>query len=110
MIFNKRLIRLTADPSDEPKGCYTRKVLRFHIFVHYTVSLKLEVVSQRGIIASLATTIAAAGANILKIDIGDREGQLASVDLDLMVENRIHLARVIKKLRVLKSVNRVNRT
>ena len=35
------LLGLTADPSDEPKGCYTRKVLRFHIFVHYTVSLKL---------------------------------------------------------------------
>ena len=35
-----RLIRLTADPSDEPKGCYTRKVLRFQIFVHDNVSLK----------------------------------------------------------------------
>jgi len=76
----------------------------------YIVSLKLEVVSKRGIIASLATAIAAAGANILKIDIGDREGQLATVDLDLTVEDRIHLARVIKKLRVLKSVNRVNRS
>ncbi|MCV6589605.1 MAG: bifunctional GTP diphosphokinase/guanosine-3',5'-bis pyrophosphate 3'-pyrophosphohydrolase [Marinobacterium sp.] len=76
----------------------------------YTVSLKLEVVSQRGIIASLATTIAMAGANILKIDIGDREGQLATVDLDLTVENRIHLARIIKKLRVHKSVNKVSRS
>jgi len=75
----------------------------------YTVSLKLDVVSKRGIIALLATTIAEVGANILKIDIGDREGQLAAVDLDLTVENRIHLARVIKKLRVLKAVNKVSR-
>lgn len=75
----------------------------------YTVSLKLDVVSKRGIIALLATTIAAVGANILKIDIDDREGQLAVVDLDMAVENRIHLARVIKKLRVLKAVNKVSR-
>lgn len=75
----------------------------------FTVSLALEVVSQRGIIATLATTVSATGANILKLDIGEREGQLATVDMVLTVENRVHLARVIKKLRVLKSVYKVSR-
>ncbi|MBY4675517.1 bifunctional GTP diphosphokinase/guanosine-3',5'-bis pyrophosphate 3'-pyrophosphohydrolase [Marinobacterium arenosum] len=76
----------------------------------FTVSLKLEVESQRGLIASLATTVASTGANILKIDTGEREGQLATVEVDLTVTNRVHLARVIKKLRVLKSVNKVSRS
>ena len=75
----------------------------------FTVMLKLEVASQRGVIANLATTVSATGANILKIDMGDKEGQLAAVDMEIAVTDRIHLARAIKKLRALRTVSRVIR-
>ena len=75
----------------------------------FNVSLKLEVASERGIIASLATTASANGANILKMDLGEKEGLLYSVDMELGVKGRIHLARTIKKLRALKTVSRVSR-
>ena len=75
----------------------------------FTVMLKLEVASHRGIIASLATTVSATGANILRIDMGEKEGQLATVDMEIAVTDRIHLARAIKKLRALRAVSRVIR-
>jgi (p)ppGpp synthase/HD superfamily hydrolase len=75
----------------------------------FVVGLYLEVESQRGIIANLATAAASVGANLLKIDSGEREGQLFSVQMELTVYNRVHLARVIRKLRSLRSVNRINR-
>ncbi len=75
----------------------------------FKVSLKLEVSSERGIVAHLATTASAVGANISKMDLGEKEGLLCSVDMELGVKGRIHLARTIKKLRALRSVSRVFR-
>jgi len=75
----------------------------------FSVGLRLEVASERGIVAHLATTAAANGANILAIDLGEKEGLLYSVNMELGVKGRIHLARTIKKLRALRTVNRVVR-
>jgi guanosine-3',5'-bis(diphosphate) 3'-pyrophosphohydrolase len=75
----------------------------------FKVSLKLEVSSERGIVAHLATTASSIGANISKMDLGEKEGLLCSVDMELAVKGRIHLARTIKKLRALRSVSRVYR-
>ncbi|EPJ43717.1 MAG: (p)ppGpp synthetase SpoT/RelA [Osedax symbiont Rs1] len=75
----------------------------------FSVSLKLEVASERGIIAHLATTVSAVGANVLKMDLGEKEGLLCSVDMELGVKGRVHLARAIKKLRALRAVSRVSR-
>ncbi|RAU16898.1 guanosine-3',5'-bis(diphosphate) 3'-diphosphatase [Nitrincola tibetensis] len=75
----------------------------------YAVTLVLEVESQRGIIANLASAVSAADANILKIDSGEKEGQMCSVQLVLAVTNRVHLARIIRNLRRLRSVFRITR-
>jgi len=75
----------------------------------YAVALTLTVESQRGIIAQLAMAVASAGANLLKIDSGEREGQLHSVQMELTVYNRIHLAKVIKALRRQVAVSRIAR-
>jgi RelA/SpoT family (p)ppGpp synthetase len=75
----------------------------------FVVGLYLEVESQRGIIANLASAAAGVGANLLKIDSGERDGQLFSVQMELTVYNRVHLARVIRKLRSIRSVNHINR-
>lgn len=75
----------------------------------YPVSLSLSVESQRGIIAQLAMAVASAGANLLRIDSGEREGQLYKVLIELTVFNRVHLARVIKLLRHQSQVNHIQR-
>jgi GTP pyrophosphokinase/guanosine-3',5'-bis(diphosphate) 3'-pyrophosphohydrolase len=75
----------------------------------YPVTLSLSVESQRGIIAQLAMAVASAGANLLRIDSGEREGQLYKVQIELTVFNRVHLARVIKQLRRQAHVNHIQR-
>ncbi|MGB2131108.1 MAG: RelA/SpoT family protein, partial [Marinobacterium sp.] len=75
----------------------------------FVVGLLLEVESQRGIIANLATAASHMGSNLLKIDSGERDGQLSNVQMELTVFNRVHLARVIRKLRGLTPVNHIHR-
>ena len=75
----------------------------------YPVLLSLSVESRRGIIAELAMAVADAEANLLRIDSGEREGQLHRVQMELTVFNRVHLARVIKQLRRKARVNNIQR-
>ncbi len=75
----------------------------------FTVELRVEVEHQRGIIATLANTITGTEANIEKMTMSDRDAQFTIVNLTLLVRNRIHLARVMKRVRVIKSVTKVTR-
>ncbi|QJD72384.1 bifunctional GTP diphosphokinase/guanosine-3',5'-bis pyrophosphate 3'-pyrophosphohydrolase [Marinobacterium sp. LSUCC0821] len=76
----------------------------------YGVVLELQVESQRGIIAQLATAVASAEGNVRQILSGEKDGQMNAVTIELMVANRVHLARIMKKLRAIRQVNRVTRT
>lgn len=75
----------------------------------FTVELRVELEHQRGIIATVANAVTSTEANIEKISTEDRDSQLSIVALTLSVRNRIHLARVMKRVRVIKSVTRVTR-
>jgi GTP diphosphokinase / guanosine-3',5'-bis(diphosphate) 3'-diphosphatase len=75
----------------------------------YSVDLRVEVENRRGMIAVLATRINSMGVNIEKISTEDKDYQFTYVDLELMVQNRIHLARIMKRLRTVNSVRRVTR-
>jgi guanosine-3',5'-bis(diphosphate) 3'-pyrophosphohydrolase len=75
----------------------------------FTVELRIELEHQRGTIATLANAISSAEANIEKIGTSDRDAQFSIVSLTLSVRNRVHLAKVMRKVRMLKSVTRVSR-
>ncbi|MFV0278158.1 MAG: bifunctional GTP diphosphokinase/guanosine-3',5'-bis pyrophosphate 3'-pyrophosphohydrolase [Parahaliea sp.] len=93
--FRERLIALRWDP--EVQG-------------EYLTHLRIEVENRRGMIAVLATRINSMGVNIERISTEDKDYQFTFVDLELMVKNRVHLASIMKRLRILKSVRRVTRT
>ena len=76
----------------------------------FSVSFKVELVSERGIIASLASRVSEVEATILKIQTEEREGNSMIVDLLIEVKGRLHFAQVIKRIRILKQVQRVYRT
>jgi GTP pyrophosphokinase/guanosine-3',5'-bis(diphosphate) 3'-pyrophosphohydrolase len=76
----------------------------------YGVVLELQVESQRGIIAQLATAVASVEGNVRQIISGEKDGQMNAVTIELTVANRVHLARIMKKLRAIRQVNRVTRT
>lgn len=75
----------------------------------FTVELRVELENQRGIVANLATTITRAEANIEKISTVERDARFSIVNLSINVRNRIHLARVMKRVRLIKAVSRVTR-
>ena len=75
----------------------------------FSVELRVELENQRGIIATLATTITGAEANIEKISTVERDARLSIVNLSINVKNRVHLARVMKRVRALLPVSSVSR-
>ncbi len=75
----------------------------------FTVDLRVEVEHQRGIIATIANAITSTEANIERMTTTDRDAQFSIVNLTLAVRNRVHLARVMKRVRIIKSVTRVTR-
>jgi GTP diphosphokinase / guanosine-3',5'-bis(diphosphate) 3'-diphosphatase len=75
----------------------------------YAVELRIEVENRRGMIAVIATRINAMGVNIEKISTEDKDYQFTYVDLEMLVENRVHLAQILKRLRSTNSVRKVTR-
>ncbi len=75
----------------------------------FAVEVKVELEHQRGIIATLATAITGAEANIEKISTVERDAHFSIVNLLINVKNRVHLARVMRKIRMIKAVTRVTR-
>ena len=75
----------------------------------FSVELRVELENQRGIIATLATTITGTEANIEKISTVERDARFSIVNLSLNVRNRVHLARVMKRVRLILAVSRVTR-
>ncbi|MGB1271953.1 MAG: ACT domain-containing protein, partial [Endozoicomonas sp.] len=75
----------------------------------FTVELHVELEHHRGMIASLATTITEVEGNIEKISMEEQDSRCCIVQLLLNVRDRVHLARIIKRLRVIKGVHSITR-
>ena len=75
----------------------------------FSVALRIELENRRGMIAVLATRINSMDVNIEKISSEDKDYQFSYVDLEMSVQNRVHLAAIMKRIRTLKEVHRVTR-
>jgi len=75
----------------------------------FTVELRVELERQRGIIAELAAAITRAEGNLESIGVEEQNAKMSVVSVVLHVQGRRHLARVIKRIRVLKAVIRLSR-
>ena len=76
----------------------------------YRVELRVEVEARKGVIAELAAEITDADANIEKINIAERNAHLSTVVIALLVRDRVHLARILRRLRRLTPVIGLART
>lgn len=75
----------------------------------YLSEIRVEVKSERGIIASLATRIANTGTSIEGITVEERDAEHSVIILTISVTNRVHLANIMRKVRIVRSVERVSR-
>jgi len=108
MVVHRETCKNVSEVRNDPKKYVN---LRWDPTVggEFTVELRVELEQQRGIIATLANAISSAEANIEKIATSDRDAQFSIVNLTLTVRNRVHLARVIRKVRLLKAVSKASR-
>ena len=74
----------------------------------FDVSIKLLAANQRGVLAKVAAAIAEAGANIENISF-THEGEYTALHFTLEVNNRLHLANVMRSLRKIQEVVRIIR-
>ena len=75
----------------------------------FSVDIRLEVINKRGVLAILAAEIADMDANIDNVNITERDGKYSTVSFTIEVQDRVHLANIMRRLRKLEPVARINR-
>ena len=76
----------------------------------FDVNIKLIVANQRGVLAKVAAEIAEEGSNIDNVSMGEEDGSsYTTIHFTLQVEDRPHLARVMRGLRKIPEVVRITR-
>ena len=76
----------------------------------FRTGIQIEVINHQGVLAQLANTIAATGANIQGISTEEKDARVYQVNLLITTKSRIHLADVMRKIRVMPDVLRVSRS
>ncbi|GAB6390131.1 bifunctional GTP diphosphokinase/guanosine-3',5'-bis pyrophosphate 3'-pyrophosphohydrolase [Stutzerimonas marianensis] len=108
MVVHLETCRNIADVRHNPDKCIQLSWSK-DVAGEFNVELRVELEHQRGLIALLAGSVNAADGNIEKIGMDERDGRISIVQLVVSVHDRVHLARVIKKLRTIKGVTRITR-
>lgn len=75
----------------------------------FSAGLDVSALNQRGVLGRIAAAIADADSNILFVNVADEGGDLAQIHFRIEVTDRQHLARVVRSLRRIKQVARVQR-
>jgi GTP pyrophosphokinase len=78
-----------------------------HVEGEYLAYMRVQVANQRGVLATLAATIANMSSNIEHVNVTEKDGRISTIEFVVTVGDRIHLARIMKKLRSLAVVNRI---
>ncbi|MDP4598688.1 MAG: bifunctional GTP diphosphokinase/guanosine-3',5'-bis pyrophosphate 3'-pyrophosphohydrolase [Pseudomonadales bacterium] len=100
----RNMAELRAKPEESMSVRWDPRVTQ-----EFSVELRVELEHEKNIVAVLASTIANADANVERISMMERDAHLSSVNLVLAVRDRIHLANVIKRLRIIKGVIKITR-
>jgi (p)ppGpp synthase/HD superfamily hydrolase len=78
-----------------------------HVEGEFLAYMRVQVANQRGVLATLAATIANTSSNIEHVNLTEKDGRISTIEFVITVQDRIHLARIMKKLRSLGVVNRI---
>lgn len=108
MVVHLDTCRNISELRDTPDKCIPLSWAK-DVSGEFNVELRVELEHQRGLIALLAGAVASADGNIEKIGMDERDGRTSVVQLVVSVHDRIHLARVIKRLRTISGVLRITR-
>ena len=75
----------------------------------YIAALRVEIINHQGALAKLTNVVATTQANIVEITTDEKESNLYVIDLGVTVKNRVHVANIMRRIRVMPDVQRVYR-
>ena len=75
----------------------------------YMVNIRIHANNERGVLAKITSKLADADANIVNMQIDEHDGTHYRMLFLVSVKDRVHLAKIIKKLRLLPSVVKLGR-
>lgn len=75
----------------------------------FSADIRIDTANQRGVLATVASVIAKESSNIENVSIDERDGRYSSMSFTISVNNRKHLANVIRRVRVIDSVLKISR-
>ncbi|MEE3664397.1 bifunctional GTP diphosphokinase/guanosine-3',5'-bis pyrophosphate 3'-pyrophosphohydrolase [Brenneria sp. g21c3] len=75
----------------------------------FIAEIKVDMFNHQGALANLAAAINAANSNIQSINTEEKDGRVYSAFIRLTTLDRVHLANVMRKIRVMPDVIKVNR-
>ncbi len=79
------------------------------IAASFETNISMEVTNQRGVLAKLASAISEEQTNIVHVEMKDRDDRYTSLKFVIEVRDRIHLARILRKLRNINNVAKISR-
>lgn len=75
----------------------------------FATGLRVDMLNHQGALADLTNTIAATGSNIQGLTTEERDGRLYTIYVKLTTKDRIHLANIMRRIRVMPNVVKVSR-
>ncbi|MEI7189658.1 bifunctional GTP diphosphokinase/guanosine-3',5'-bis pyrophosphate 3'-pyrophosphohydrolase [Dickeya dianthicola] len=75
----------------------------------FMTEIKVDMFNHQGALANLTAAISASNSNIQSINTEERDGRVYSAFIRLTTRDRIHLANIMRKIRVMPDVIKVNR-
>ena len=75
----------------------------------FIAKLRIEIINHQGALATLTNVVANCESNVHTLNSGEKESGLYTIDMEITCRDRIHLADIIRKIKVMVDVQRVLR-
>lgn len=75
----------------------------------FPTELRIEILNQRGTLATIASTISEEGSNIENVTVVDQDDRVCVDLITLTVKDRVHLAKIMRRLKELSIVLKITR-
>ena len=76
----------------------------------FSVRIRMYASNQRGVLATVSSAISDTDANIVNVEMKDRDDRYTLLRFIIEVQNRRHLADVLRRIRTLKSISQISRS
>jgi len=75
----------------------------------FIAKLRIDILNHKGALAALTNVVARCGSNVHTLNSGEKDSGLYLIDMEITCRNRVHLADIIRKIKVMDYVQRVVR-